>query len=70
MPKFNVGDVVRTAKMGEDEYFKIRGVYEDCYDAAFCNAEGVEDDPGGSIDIWFDIDDDDYYTEKDFEKVK
>ena len=68
MNKFKVNDVVKST-IENDCFFKIRGVYNDCYDAAFCDKDGNLE--GGSIDIWFDnsLADEGYAVEANFEKV-
>ena len=66
MHKFKVNDIVQLKK-NKDVFFKIRNVYADCYDAAFCDKSGKL--TGGSIDLWLEKDDDEYLAESDVEKV-
>ena len=65
MKKFKVGDLVYSKK--HDAYFRIRNVYDDCYDAAECDKDGNLS--GFSIDIWIDNIDEDYVCEADLEKI-
>lgn len=65
--KFKTNDIIKDK--ASNVFFKIRNVYNDCYDAMDCDKDGNL--TGGSIDIWFDnsLKDEGYPVENDFEKV-
>ena len=58
--KFKIRDVI--CHKDGNEYYKIRGIYGDCYDAMICDKNGNTSEYVVSVDIWKD-------DENDFVKV-